>query len=563
MKKTRRIFGLKKHATNEFVEERLPNVDSTLQSLPPAHFSDAVGQYLSDDLPVVDDLEGTDRMRTEARLFQDAFKDFEHGLGYETEFSKQKVMTWDDVLRIAESEAEAYKQKGDGEGLKANIRGLFRKFHKFRVPVETCIKLLPSISWETSLVCGGLTVILQAASKLGKMREDTYTAMEEVPRAIARSSDLIAIYALSKRRKMLEEHVSQLFVSILKFLRNTLGWYAQNAAQKFVGALFRLDDYGKTVTASIDDFKDLINAVNEEAKMNEHQTIADIRQEVQGFKEWGMQVKNDIFKHLRVFEIEQQNCILLDHLVYSHDQTNQDLHDSLAIGHTFALDVQDRTAWILQSPELTDWLCSPRLSLLEINAGEDRHETGNSSASFFSALLIRALLASGQSTVLYWFCGQHILEGWSEMTQALIGQLIENGNERIQIPASPQIRALDDLDEPERLLKLLRKCVKQELQHSPVCVIIDSVSFYEDRRRRYWTHKVIEELESLDRYLEKEKSSLKILLTSPVRSDFSSGHRESSVEVLDVPDVIDGCLQGLNEESLMNDIEEHTSNMYY
>lgn len=70
-------------------------------------------------------------------------------------------------------------------------------------------------------------------------------------------------------------------------------------------------------------------------------------------------------------------------------------------------------------------------------------------------------------------------------------------------------------------------------------------------------HTVVERLFNLKKERESEATCIEILLTSPIRCDYSYIHQRSlqQIDVLDVPDVVEGSLQGLNELELVRNAE--------
>ncbi len=107
--------------------------------------------------PVEDDL------KTKTSLFKEALKHFEREVDpkYRTGFDYQGDHTWQQVLSTAKSAHEKYEGKD-----KHFFHRMCRKFGKHAAAVDAWLKLLPTNEWYTSVLCGGLRMIL-AVSRNG------------------------------------------------------------------------------------------------------------------------------------------------------------------------------------------------------------------------------------------------------------------------------------------------------------------------------------------------------------------------------------------------------------
>lgn len=75
------------------------------------------------------------------------------------DFDPNKQYSWQDVvdaMNTAERKYLSVKQ----DGWRGNLRDSFRKTRSLNGPVMSWLRLLPSESWQTSLLCGGLKVIV-------------------------------------------------------------------------------------------------------------------------------------------------------------------------------------------------------------------------------------------------------------------------------------------------------------------------------------------------------------------------------------------------------------------
>lgn len=68
--------------------------------------------------------------------------------------------SWADVVAQAEKAQREY-EGAVKTGFLGNLRGRFRGFGEFAAPVDSWLKLLPSQSWQGSLICGGVLIALK------------------------------------------------------------------------------------------------------------------------------------------------------------------------------------------------------------------------------------------------------------------------------------------------------------------------------------------------------------------------------------------------------------------
>lgn len=74
-------------------------------------------------------------------------------------FDPAQHFTWSDVLQEVENTQSRYQGNGD-KGVLRSMREKLRSFQENTERVEGWLKLLPTESWQGSLVCGGIKLIL-------------------------------------------------------------------------------------------------------------------------------------------------------------------------------------------------------------------------------------------------------------------------------------------------------------------------------------------------------------------------------------------------------------------
>lgn len=260
------------------------------------------------------------------------------------------------------------------------------------------------------------------------------------------------------------------------------------------------------------------------------------------------------------FGIHTDNVIdwFLKCLEYDRLQVIDDLRHTLATGQTLLLDAQDRAAWTMREDYLIEWLSSPDSRLIVINGKEAQHAT-ESAVSFFSAMLVMLLGNLARSSlpaiVLRWFCGRNVHSGVHDMTTSLLGQLLLEVKQPMPLEGH-NADDFRDLQHVHTVVKILCACIKTQLAYSSVFLVIDSISFYEVREH-------VEELQYLYHKLSrlahrwKGTYALKVLVSSPTQSSYLGTYDDEwKPQTLNVPDVVDGNLNGIDEAGLIEKMAE-------
>lgn len=96
------------------------------------------------------------------RAFVDALEGFQRGTDatYKSQIDLKKTQTWDDVLEQANKTRIEYMGVGKKGIMKRIDKGL-RTFQTAAPAIEAWLRLLPSTTIYGSIICGGLTIILE------------------------------------------------------------------------------------------------------------------------------------------------------------------------------------------------------------------------------------------------------------------------------------------------------------------------------------------------------------------------------------------------------------------
>lgn len=212
--------------------------------------------------------------------------------------------------------------------------------------------------------------------------------------------------------------------------------------------------------------------------------------------------------------------LILEEIGHDPAKCTDDLTQSLKASPAIHAKAQDRAVWILNTGMVNKWLSSLASQVMVINSCEDQgHGQLHTPVSLFSANLAQALLKSTSCVVLYWSCALNIHGDVRDATRDMLGQLLLNGDEHLPQTSIDKSSTKPKLKHPDDILELLMLLLEAQLMVSPVFVVVDSISFYEDRSRLPRTRSFFEELFQFADAWDGEYQ-LKVLTTSPTRCRF-------------------------------------------
>lgn len=106
------------------------------------------------------------QVQRERKALEEAMRSFANSnKSFVSSLTDLQQCTWADVLAEIEKTRSEYDAKGERDkGILQSLRGKLRSFDKFAYRVEPWLQLLPADSWQGSLVCGGIKIILQVGT---------------------------------------------------------------------------------------------------------------------------------------------------------------------------------------------------------------------------------------------------------------------------------------------------------------------------------------------------------------------------------------------------------------
>ncbi|KAL8688806.1 MAG: hypothetical protein Q9218_005371 [Villophora microphyllina] len=163
------------------------------------------------------------------QAFAEALRQFQEGVKpkYKSQIDLNATHTWNEVIQYVDEARKKYTGV-DQRGIARKINNGLKKFQTAAPAIQAWLKLLPSIAFFGSIVCGGLTIILEAAVNLRKLRKETLNALDQIPQCIEKAEFLMRTYGYPR----IEEQVGNLYMAIIDALQHILEWYRRAAGRK-------------------------------------------------------------------------------------------------------------------------------------------------------------------------------------------------------------------------------------------------------------------------------------------------------------------------------------------
>ncbi|KKY18708.1 hypothetical protein UCRPC4_g04859 [Phaeomoniella chlamydospora] len=396
----------------------------------------------------------------------------------------------------------------------------------------------------------------RAADKLGEVREEIAEAVEEIPGILSNTKVVAELYA---DQEAVHRAASALYVSVIGILQYILVWFKQKAIDKFFKAAIGQDAYKKELQLKTSDLKKKMEHFNKQAVTSQMRHVKQVREDVMAVKEvQGQQIEQTatviskidaLNAEMMLLKSRLEDSIVRPHLLgvfeentrrrrvcnLSAEDILQDLEldastvkpplDELLLLPSRLTPVdQNRAMALMRESQLKDWVTSEDSSVLLIH-GLSIDET-QSPLTLVCALLIDTAyktIAKADSFVvpLCFFCGEHLDLADDEeahpqgMILTLIAQLLFLYSDFNFLPIEKLWKKFKPND-IRSICRLFEALILQLPAHAKVFIIIDAISYYEDRTRREAAVEAVNRLVGLARRKDDGKSPIvKILMTSP------------------------------------------------
>ncbi|KAH6670808.1 hypothetical protein B0J14DRAFT_545435 [Halenospora varia] len=190
-----------------------------------------------------------DEAEQEAKLFTEALKSYESEVPkkYKTGINLDQTHSIGDVVKQIDSALKEYKHNTQNPVWEAIRRG-FWKLSETKDGLENWLELLPSSSDYSSLIFGGLNLIIQAAGRIGDVRNETFKALSEIPFHLSSTRESVGIFAKSEA---LRKCGVKLYTVTLEALGHILRWFKKRAIGKAFAAFLKQDLYQRALLEKI------------------------------------------------------------------------------------------------------------------------------------------------------------------------------------------------------------------------------------------------------------------------------------------------------------------------
>ncbi|RBQ87185.1 hypothetical protein FVER53263_20406 [Fusarium verticillioides] len=445
-----------------------------------------------------------------------------------------KQHSWEDVLS-ALREAESHYSNPTGIKI---VHKWFRKATDKSAAIEPYINFIPSGTY-TSVICSGLTFILQACAAAKKFREESFDLINRLPDKV----DLVSQYSeLYKDDFSLQIAAYDLYYEILHAIKGLIHWLLKDHTLQEVEFLKvlgqqtsydplkgRLEEVGKKSAR----FEEVIDLCNNKKQAEISKGVNGIRQDLTALKNQFLIFMRVLFQNARWLEqlskaknqtadLNHQDppvayiskdellSLLLPKSSYSPDQSlvvspfELPLDQVLRAGFRMDESEQARTRWMMNNSLLSKWFQSTKSRMLLVNGNHKLERVAPT--SFLCSMLAKSLKEAESLVVLTYFCGLSTpseSEPYDDagLLRDLIGQLVTQWRFSDLKCLDPRFLGRLKRQSPEIRLKtqrrLLRRLIAALPQKTPVFVFIDGINYIETEDFVDETNKAMEVLSQL------------------------------------------------------------------
>ncbi|PYH99752.1 hypothetical protein BO71DRAFT_424824 [Aspergillus ellipticus CBS 707.79] len=128
--------------------------------------------------------------------------------------------------------------------------------------LEGWLGLIPSESNYLSTICGGIKLVLHAASRMKDIREDILSALCDIPVILNGAQRVLGIYKVSNELRVYND---ALYTATLRGLGCLLGYIRERGWKKSLKALLLQSSFGKRLSESIEEMHGCRDRFNAEA----------------------------------------------------------------------------------------------------------------------------------------------------------------------------------------------------------------------------------------------------------------------------------------------------------
>ncbi|KAK9425271.1 hypothetical protein SUNI508_13201 [Seiridium unicorne] len=382
----------------------------------------------------------SERAREKTRKFKNILKVFVKSTKVESikGFDVERHFTWTDVQSIANEGLERDAERGKWRRHPARFIG--RTLQNSAPVLQLVLDFLPNNEF-TSILCGALALVFNAAQRIKDVREKIHKCFENLPYIIKRTERHVNIYA---ENSDVWEAAEDLYLGILEGVEKMLTWIDESACGKYNLTLLRAFADSEVATALKSMFLPHLSGQNvDEHAIKEcideniskfevaiadalHSRIANVDKIVEAAVSTAVQHLFDFEREARQEQV-QTNAQMLSALHSNRAfLTSNQLRDIVGVdAEIVKLDVEvavldaeqafsdstagESAASIMQHPKFRKWLYTNRSDMLLVRWGAHLNFDEETSCvlSLLSGLLYRALSQGAPALPVIHFCGQH------------------------------------------------------------------------------------------------------------------------------------------------------------
>ncbi|KAF6815884.1 hypothetical protein CMUS01_12362 [Colletotrichum musicola] len=414
---------------------------------------------------------------------------------------------------------------------KGRLRKALKSFRDEAPNIRSFLNVLPTGGEYTSILCGGLTILVEAIDQYGKVEALVCKALEEIQRALSTKKYAAETY---RDDPGVHKRLSRVCAAIFNILGHILRWTNQSRFKRIVKPILKPATYQEKLGELYDILKlksqDLLSYTERLFHERSQQADKKLAKQMKYFQKHGFNVATA--KRLgpdpkpRAFNLDR----VLAQLGYKNMQAILRA-DCAGILRRSRLDrdEQRKVKELTNDVRLQAFVEVGSSTVLLVQGGGP--DKPRSAVSHVSASMVEAL---GQVCgpdkgihVLAYFCGEHRSRQSSfstptELIIALILQLVDQCRELDPgvLAAAKIAKTCEDPDASiEDLCDLLDGLMNALPDDSIVFVILDGVSFFECRWRRDEMSVIVEFLlyQARERQHKSRGAQIKVLFTTPSR----------------------------------------------
>ncbi|KAJ5938687.1 hypothetical protein N7466_001821 [Penicillium verhagenii] len=184
------------------------------------------------------------------------------GAKFRTDLIISDQHTWEDVLAEVNKASEVYNSDSRAWN---KIRKGFHKFGDNNKAFDSWLGLLPSGSDWSSVLSGGLKLIVRASARLADMRQEILSALTEIPSLLTCINRVLKIFETSEE---LRQWALELYISTIGILHHIVNWYSQNSIVKAAKAVLKQESYGMKLSSLIQDLREKSTRFDKSAQIS-------------------------------------------------------------------------------------------------------------------------------------------------------------------------------------------------------------------------------------------------------------------------------------------------------